>query len=94
MIPRRFIKLDLFGCIDMVAVKKDGSIPGTVFVQATSEGHIRDRVRKVKANPNTSHLLNAGNEVWIVGWRKKKVKGVDGAKMLTKPIVKKLRKKQ
>ena len=63
-----YIKKDLFGCIDIVAVK-EGTILG---VQATSSSNASARVKKSAALPALRQWLLGGGlfEVW--GWLKSK----------------------
>lgn len=62
------IRQDLFGFIDILAVK-----PGrTLAIQATSADNAPTRVNKIKAHPNLAVVLAAGWEVRVWGWDKPK----------------------
>jgi hypothetical protein len=63
--PAVRIRQDLFGFIDIVAVRDL-----TVGVQATSGSNLASRITKAKALPGFAAWIQAGNEAWFVGWRK------------------------
>ena len=58
-------RIDLFGVIDLVAVR-----PGeTLGVQATSGANAAARVTKAKACDGLRAWLEAGNAFQVIGWR-------------------------
>ena len=65
--PHARIRQDLFGIIDIVAVK-----PGeTLAVQTTSSAHVAERVRKIAESPNVGVIREAGWTIHVHGWAKK-----------------------
>jgi hypothetical protein len=68
-VPHTFIKRDLFGCIDLVAL--DGQ-PGLLGIQATGDhgGDVQRRVRKIVGECQAAALrwLAAGNRLEVWGW--------------------------
>jgi hypothetical protein len=70
-IPRTFIKKDLFGFIDIIAVCG----PRTLAVQSTSYPNISSRSKKIheEKKDELARVVAAGWEVEIWGWRKKKI---------------------
>lgn len=72
-IQRAFVRQDLFGIIDMIAIRP-GQIVG---VQATSDngGNVSAHIIKAKAEPRLKTWLEAGGEFWVVGWGKKGPRG-------------------
>lgn len=67
------IRVDLFGVIDIVAVKAD--ITGVLGVQSTSTDHIMDRIRKALAEPRIRVWLEAQNRFQVWGWAKRGERG-------------------
>jgi hypothetical protein len=67
------IRLDLFGCIDIVAVRV-GNI-GVLGVQATSGSNVSARVTKIKAEARAGIWLAAGNKLQVWGWAKVGARG-------------------
>lgn len=65
--PRTRQRKDLFGGIDIVGIRADPQL--TVGVQATSGGHVSDRVKKIVEIPELRTWVEAGNQLWVVGWR-------------------------
>jgi hypothetical protein len=65
-IPGKGITIDLFGCIDVLAVRDSE----TLAVQTTSGSNVSARVRKIAANPNAPALRLAGWRIVVHGWRK------------------------
>ena len=64
-------RLDLFGCIDVVALH-----PGiTLGVQCTTADHLAERVAKVCAEPRIRAWIEAGNQMECWGWAKKGPRG-------------------
>lgn len=66
-IPRTFIKRDLFGCIDIIAVHPDHK--SIVGIQATSATNHSDRKKKALAEPRLLAWLAAGGRFVIYSWR-------------------------
>ena len=67
--PHGGVRIDLFGCLDVVAVNDTT----TVGVQATSAGHVSDRVTKIRGEARDgalAWLMSPHRELWVVGWRK------------------------
>lgn len=61
--------VDLFGCIDVVAVHPEQR--RTLFVQCTSNngnGNFAARLAKTKAQPTTHLLLRGGITIEVWGW--------------------------
>ena len=75
-IPRTFIKRDLFGCIDILAL--DGN-PGVLGIQATSEsgGNVAKRADRIRTEcaEKSAAWLAAGNRIQVWGWGKKGAAG-------------------
>lgn len=70
-IPQTKRRLDLFGCIDIVAVK-----PGLILgVQATSRSNANARIKKSLAEPKLRQWLEAGGHFEVFGWSKKGPRG-------------------
>jgi hypothetical protein len=72
---------DLFGFIDVVAIKAD--VPGVLAIQATSYSNMSARMTKILGNKNTGIWLKAGNGLEVWGWQKKKNKMVLTRKEVT-----------
>lgn len=62
---------DLFGMIDIVAIKVGYAILG---VQCFGAHGMPEHLKKVEENPQLSNWLDAGGDLWLVSWRKVKVK--------------------
>jgi len=73
-IPYCFIKKDLFGFIDLLAIK-DGEVLG---VQTTTGSNSSERVKKIKAHENYPKVKEAGIKIVVHGWRKLKGKYKNG----------------
>ena len=67
------IRQDLFGFIDIVAIKEGEN--GVFGIQATSDANASTRVHKCEANPLLKVWLDAGNKFQVWGWGKKGAKG-------------------
>lgn len=65
--PHARIRQDLFGCIDLLALK-EGS---TLAVQTTVSGELRRRVDKVQASDAYQDMIDAGWTVVVHGWVKR-----------------------
>jgi hypothetical protein len=70
-IPHTFIKRDLFGIIDIVAITPDG----IVGIQATSGTNHAARIAKAQAEPRLSAWLGARATFVVWSWRKGGAKG-------------------
>ena len=66
-------RVDLFGFIDLVAIREDS--PGVLGVQTTSVSNISARVEKIFSNPITKIWLKAGNRLEVHGWGKHGARG-------------------
>ena len=64
--PHAKIRQDLFGFIDLLAVK-DGEVLG---VQSTSYSNTSARLKKIREHENLSQVLASGMRVVVHGWRK------------------------
>jgi hypothetical protein len=66
--PHAKIRQDLFGIIDVLAIKGEDIIA----VQATGGdgGNVAARVTKMAESDALPHLLRAGIKVYVHGWRK------------------------
>jgi hypothetical protein len=60
------VRRDLFGCIDIVAVRRGES--GALGVQSTTRDHISHRRTKAAALPALRTWLAAGNRFQLHGW--------------------------
>lgn len=65
-IPGANIRKDLFGFIDIVAIR-DGEILG---VQATSRDNVAHRVTKIAEHENIAAVRKAGMRLEVHGWGK------------------------
>jgi hypothetical protein len=63
--PHARIRQDLFGFIDILAIKKDE----TLAVQATASG-VSTRLKKIMASELLPRVRDAGWKIQIWGWRK------------------------
>lgn len=63
-VPGAMVRRDLFGFIDILAIK--GNV--TIAIQATSSNNVAPRVRKVIASPTLKAVRMAGWNVWVMGW--------------------------
>lgn len=75
------IRQDLFGFIDIVAIRED--VPGVLAIQTTSGNNLSARRKKISDNGYAKIWLKAGNKIQIHGWRKLK----EGKRSLWKPIL-------
>lgn len=69
-IPRINIRKDLFGFIDLLAIR-EGEVLG---VQATSASNVSSRINKIVAHENLAKVRKAGIRLEVHGWGKKKGK--------------------
>lgn len=77
-IPQARRRIDLFGFIDIIAIRS--GVPGVVGIQATSGSNVASRVRKIQALAVHKRWLECGNEIWVVGWREVQWRRKDGTK--------------
>ena len=68
-IPHANRRRDLFGCIDIVAVR--GGHVGVLGIQATSLPNVSARIKKAVALPALEIWLAAGNRFEVWGWAKR-----------------------
>jgi hypothetical protein len=66
--PHARIRHDLFGIIDILAIR-DGE---TVAVQSTSWSNTKSRINKINESDALEHLRAAGWVLLVHGWRKNK----------------------
>jgi hypothetical protein len=66
--PHAKIRQDMFGILDLVAVKEGE----TLGVQTTTLGHVEERLEKIAASEATPKLRVAGWRLEVHGWRKLK----------------------
>ncbi len=66
-------RIDLFHCIDIVAVRSD--IQGVLGVQTTSQTHASDHVKKALGVKELQVWLEAGNKFEVWSWGKKGARG-------------------
>ena len=71
--PFAHIRQDLFGFIDIVAIKPE--VSGVLGVQTTTQAHVPDHVEKIITNSNFRTWIDSGNKFVIHGWSKKGAKG-------------------
>jgi len=64
--PHARIRQDLFGFIDVVAVREGE----TLAVQATSYANTSARVRKIAEIETSGPVRKAGWKIWVMGWHK------------------------
>jgi hypothetical protein len=65
-VPGANIRKDLFGFIDLVALKGDL----TLGVQATSYSNMGARIKKIENAELLSQVRRASWHLWVIGWRK------------------------
>jgi hypothetical protein len=64
--PHARIRQDLFGVVDLLAIK-DGE---TLAVQTTSGSNVAARIRKIAESDATPDMRAAGWRIEVHGWRK------------------------
>lgn len=69
--PHARVRNDLFGCIDVLALKEGR----TLGVQATSSSNVSARVRKIAEAEHVPAMREAGWELAVWGWSQKKPGG-------------------
>lgn len=75
-VPHTFIKRDLFGFVDIIAVGSSACGRKTLAVQATSGSNVGARLEKIRTECQAAlkDCLWAGWRVEVWGWRRLKVK--------------------
>jgi hypothetical protein len=68
--PHARIRQDLFGIIDILAIKEGE----TIAVQSTSGSNVSKRIQKMEESDAINFIRKAGWTIHIHGWRKVKVK--------------------
>jgi hypothetical protein len=66
--PHARVRNDLFGFVDIVALRDET----TLGVQATSNGNVSARVRKIAESPMVGVVREAGWRIEVWGWAKNK----------------------
>jgi hypothetical protein len=66
-------RVDLFGCIDIVAIREH--VQGVLGVQSTTVDNESKRVAKAVKIPALRTWLEAGNRFEVHGWAKKGARG-------------------
>lgn len=67
------IRVDLFGCIDIIAVKANEN--GCWGIQATTTANMNARIKKALDIPHLRAWLMAGNRFSVWGWAKRGARG-------------------
>lgn len=70
------IRQDLFGWIDVVAVRP--SDPGVLGIQCTTSDHAAARVAKARGNEALKSWVAAGNRLVVHGWARRCKRIADG----------------
>lgn len=70
-------RVDLFGCIDIVAIAPGGSLtPDSIIgIQVTSGTNHAARIAKIKAEPRMAAWAKAGGLVWVWSFAKRGKRG-------------------
>jgi hypothetical protein len=68
--PFARIRQDLFGFVDVLGVGEKG----TLAVQATSDSHVSERVKKIADCEHIGAVREAGWQIEVWGWKKVKNK--------------------
>ena len=71
--PYAHVRIDLFGFIDIVAIKEGED--GVVGVQTTTASGFSARYKKILGIPAARIWLEAGNKILLHGWAKKGARG-------------------
>lgn len=66
--PHARIRQDLFGFIDLIALKDDE----TLAVQATSDDNVSKRIDKINDSDALADVRKAGWSIHVHGWKKRK----------------------
>jgi hypothetical protein len=67
--PYAKVRVDLFGFIDIVAIRDD--TPGVIAIQTTSSSNLTNRIKKILGIPEAKIWLQGGNSIYVHGWSKK-----------------------
>ena len=67
-IPQTFIKKDLFGFADLLAIRENE----VLLVQVTSGSNVSARVKKITDNEHLPAVRKSGMRIEIHGWRRLK----------------------
>jgi hypothetical protein len=70
-IPQMKRRVDLFGCIDIVAIREGE----TLGVQCTTRDNQSSRITKIHEEPRMRLWVAAGNRLAVYGWAKRGPKG-------------------
>lgn len=68
-LPRCFITKDLFGFIDILAIK-DGQVLAVQTTSGGSGGHVAARIHKIANSPLVGAVRDCGWSIHVHGWRK------------------------
>lgn len=71
--PFAKIRQDLFGFIDLVAIRAGER--GVTAIQTTSGSNVSARIAKIRAEARAGIWLAAGNHIVVHGWKKAGAKG-------------------
>ena len=66
--PHAKVRQDLFGFIDIVAIKEHEGIVG---IQATSMSNYSDRIKKILDAPDAKKWILAGGRLMLLAWGKR-----------------------
>ena len=70
--PYGRVRVDLFGFVDIVAIKKGET--GVTGVQTTSQSNVSKRLQKILCSHEAKLFLETGNRILLHGWAKKGAK--------------------
>jgi hypothetical protein len=71
--PGARVRVDLFGCIDILAIRDDQ--PGVLGIQACVTGDQAKRLAKIAEEPRIFTWKQAGNTIEVWGWAKRGPRG-------------------
>lgn len=66
-VPGAFVRRDLYGFIDILAMCP---FRGFLGVQTTTAGEVNRRLAKINAEPRAKTFLKAGGRIEVHGWQK------------------------
>jgi hypothetical protein len=76
-IPHCFIKKDLFGFIDILAIKeKEVLAIQTTCGGGSGRSNLLARIRKIEENDNYKMIKNLGWQIIVHGWKKEEKKWI------------------
>jgi len=84
--PFAHIRQDLFGFIDIVAIKT--GTPGVLGVQTTTQAHVAEHEAKIRKTEAFKVWLASGNHLEIHGWAKRGKRGKRKLWSVTRKIIK------